>query len=262
MDAAKMSVKELKAYLRLHKKTHCVPFSKLKKPELVALAHSVHSKHGETHKEESHKKIETAKPVRKASPAQIAHREAFAKFAKAKKSGLAMSFADFKKDHLHPEMKASVVEKAEMKELTTALGEKTKAKPFVVEKELTAALSPEKPKKNHEAMAKMRAAKKAGLKIPTKEKDAILVKNEDELKNALVLMGMSEGAARISANKYFSLGGSGYLIWKTPKRINMKKKAVAESEELYKKTLEALSKSESAKKLAEDMAKGKFGKVK
>jgi beta-glucosidase-like glycosyl hydrolase len=142
-----------------------------------------------------------------------------------------MSFADFKKDHLHPVMKASEVEKAEMKELTTALGEKTTAKPFVVEKELTEALSPEKKKRVIKVKNKMEKAveepkkeePKKAVKIPRKESDAIHVKTVDELKNAFVLMGLSEEVASRRAEEHRSQIKYGFHIWKTAKRINMKR---------------------------------------
>jgi len=40
-DVSKMSVKELKAYIRLYKKVHCMPYAKLEKPALVSLAERI-----------------------------------------------------------------------------------------------------------------------------------------------------------------------------------------------------------------------------
>jgi len=88
------------------------------------------------HPKEAEEKSES-KAKKTATPAQIAHRQLFAQYAKSKSK---LPFSEFKKGHLHPEMKASVVEKAEVKDLTSSMGAKSKAKKFVVEKELTEAM--------------------------------------------------------------------------------------------------------------------------
>lgn len=166
MDMSHMTDKELKAHLRLHKNVHGMSVNKLDRPSMVAVAerlkhHNLMANLSDSDFEKHMKEIkklrakavpkeaaaaEEAKPekVKKAAtPAQIAHRQLFAQYAKSRSS---LPFSEFKKGHLHPEMKASVVEKAELKDLTSSLGAKSKAKKFVVEKELTEAMSPEKKK--------------------------------------------------------------------------------------------------------------------
>jgi hypothetical protein len=126
VDVSKLSLKELKAYVRLYKKVHCLPFAKLKKAELVSLARRIQGHEELAHMSEEHftKHQEEMKKVREmvhaskakskeadklmkesdkvgitkrpASEKQLAHRKLFAEYRKAK-SG--KSFAEFKASH-------------------------------------------------------------------------------------------------------------------------------------------------------------------
>ena len=179
MEHSKMSVKELKAFVKMYKKVHKTPFSKMKKPELVALAGRVSK--GEVHKKEASDAPAAPKAPRAATEKQKAHRALFGAWVKAKTG---KPFSEFKAGHHEaapaapkkekkakaeapkaeapkaapkkkakdlgatpspaPKMKVEVIQKAADKELVTAMGGKAKAKKFVVEKELTEALSPKK----------------------------------------------------------------------------------------------------------------------
>lgn len=172
MDMSHMTDKELKAHLRLHKHIHGQPMNKMDRPGMVAVAERLkhhqlmaslpesdfekHMKEIKKMRAKAEPKAEAKVPVegnetttaqvkKAASPAQVAHRQLFAEYAKSKSK---LPFSEFKKGHLHPEMKASVVEKAEMKDLTSAMGAKSKAKKFVVEKALTDAMGTSSDKKS------------------------------------------------------------------------------------------------------------------
>jgi len=116
MDTSKMSVKELKAYVKLYKKVHKTPYGKLKRGDLVALAEKVC-------KGEMEKKAPEAgaapKAARVATEKQKEHRALFGAWVKAK-SG--MSFADFKAGHHAPAAAAAPkVSKKEIKKRMEAL---------------------------------------------------------------------------------------------------------------------------------------------
>jgi len=173
MEHSKMSVKQLKEFVKMYKKVHKTPFSKMKKPELVALAERVSK--GEVHKKEAAPDAAPAAPkaARASTEKQKAHRALFSAWMKAKTG---KPFSEFKagqgsaakieaaapapapkkapkekkvkdlgaKPSPAPKMKVEVIQKAADKELVDAMGGKAKAKPFVVDKELTDALSPKK----------------------------------------------------------------------------------------------------------------------
>lgn len=197
VDVSKLSLKELKAYVRLYKKVHCLPFAKLKKAELVSLARRIQGheelahmsdEHFDKHQEEMKKVREmvhsskakskeadklmkqsdkvgiTKKP---ASEKQLAHRKLFGEYRKAK-SG--MSFAEFKASKSAP-AKAPKVSQRDRKAKAKDLGASTPVEPKmkVVEmekkavKELVKAVEPEKKKRvlSPEHLAKMKAGREA-----------------------------------------------------------------------------------------------------
>jgi len=180
MEHSKMSVKQLKAFVKMYKKVHKTPFSKMKKPELVALAEKV-SKGEVHHKKEAPEHAAAApKAARAATDKQKAHRALFGAWVKAKTG---KPFSEFKGGHSAPaeapkkekkakaepkaepkakapkapkdlgakpspapKMKVEVIQKAVEKELVDAMGGKAKAKKFVVAKELTEAMGGKKMK--------------------------------------------------------------------------------------------------------------------
>jgi hypothetical protein len=181
MEHSKMSVKQLKAFVKMYKKVHKTPFSKMKKPELVALAERVskgevhHKKEAPEHAPEHHA---APKAARAATDKQKAHRALFGAWVKAKTG---KPFSEFKEGHHSaapapkkekkakaepkaehkapkapkdlgakpspaPKMKVEVIQKAVDKELVDSMGGKAKAKKFVVAKELTEAMGGKKMK--------------------------------------------------------------------------------------------------------------------
>jgi hypothetical protein len=174
MEHSKMSVKQLKEFVKMYKKVHKTPFSKMKKPELVALAERVCK--GESIKKEAAPEHAAApKAARVATEKQKAHRALFGAWVKAKTG---KPFSEFKggssapaeapkkekkakaeakaepkapkdlgaKPSPAPKMKVEVIQKAVEKELVDAMGGKAKAKKFVVAKELTEAMGGKKKK--------------------------------------------------------------------------------------------------------------------
>jgi len=189
VDVSKLSLKELKAYVRLYKKVHCLPFAKLKKAELVSLARRIQGHEEVAHMSDEHftKHQEEMKKVREmvhsskakskeadklmkesdkvgitkrpASEKQLAHRKLFGEYKKAK-SG--MSFAEFKASRSAPAKKGR---KAKAKDLGAPTPVEPKMKVVEVEKkavkELVKAVEPEKKKRvlSDEHKAKMKAGR-------------------------------------------------------------------------------------------------------
>lgn len=170
VEHSKMSVKELKAFVKMYKKVHKTPFSKMKKPELVALAERVSK--GEVHKKEAAAAPEAApKAARASTEKQAAHRALFGAWVKAKtgkpfsefKAGQGASpaapAAAPKKFQLKKKIESApvpaAVKKAPKEKKVKDLGAPTPVMPTMkvvgMEKKATdgllAALEPEKPKK-------------------------------------------------------------------------------------------------------------------
>jgi hypothetical protein len=185
------TIAEMKAYLKKYKSVHGKPISKMSKTDMEALSHVVkqhekmasmpehefekhvaemkkmrdHVKGGVEKKEKPMEKKHEEKPmekkVRKSSESQMAHRKAFAEWAK---SGKKITFSEFKAEHGEKhskhekkpvekekpmEKKAEVVQKDEEEDLRVALGRKPrKVEKFVVEKELVEDLSSKSKKKS------------------------------------------------------------------------------------------------------------------
>ena len=171
MEHSKMSVKELKAFVKMYKKVHKTPFSKMKKPELVALAGRVSK--GEVHKKEASAAPEAApKAARASTEKQAAHRALFGAWVKAKtgkpfsefKAGQGASPAapaaeapkkfQFKKK-IESAPAPAAVKKAPKAKKVKDLGAPTPVEPTMkvvgmqkkATDDLVAALEPEKPKK-------------------------------------------------------------------------------------------------------------------
>jgi hypothetical protein len=207
VDVSKLSLKELKAYVRLYKKVHCLPFAKLKKAELVSLARRIQGHEELAHMSEEHftKHQEEMKKVREmihsskakskeadklmkesdkvgitkrpASEKQLAHRKLFGEYKKAK-SG--MSFAEFKASRSAPAKKEPKKAKPGAKQFKKKVdvGAPTPVEPTmkVVEvekkavKALVKAVEPEKKKRvlSPEHLAKMKAGREKARAEKTK----------------------------------------------------------------------------------------------
>jgi len=140
-----MKVKELKALLKECKKVHGKSVSKMTKPEMVKLAGVMkeHKKMASMPEKEFEKHVEDMKKMR----SLVSGTKEEKKMVRAKHVPKAHVVRVASEPHIAPIMKSSIIQKGEDEDIRYALGKPVKVEKFVVEKELTKALSPEKKSK-------------------------------------------------------------------------------------------------------------------
>jgi hypothetical protein len=145
-DQSKMSVKEMKAYLKKYKKVHGKSISKLCKEEMMKLLQVVkqHEMMSSMPEKEFEKHVEDMKKMRSIVSSKPAEKKEEKKMVRAKSVPKAHVVRVAKEPRIAPEMKAEVIQRGEDQDIRYALGKPIKVEKFVVEKELTKALSPEK----------------------------------------------------------------------------------------------------------------------
>ena len=148
-DKTKMSMKEMKAYLKKYKKVHGKSISKMCKEEMMKLLKVVKQHEMMTNMPEKdfEKHVEDMKKMRSLMSSKPAEKKPEPKMVKAKSVPKPHVVRVASEPHIAPIMKSSIIQKGEDEDIRYALGKPVKVEKFVVEKELTKALSPEKKSK-------------------------------------------------------------------------------------------------------------------
>jgi len=151
-DKTKMSVKEMKAYLKKYKKVHGKSISKMCKEEMMKLLHVVkqHEMMSSMPEKDFEKHVEDMKKMRSlvaGTKGVKEEKKAEPKMVRAKAVPKSHVVRVASEPHIAPIMKSSIIQKGEDEDIRYALGKPVKVEKFVVEKELTKALSPEKKSK-------------------------------------------------------------------------------------------------------------------
>lgn len=135
-DHSKMSVKQLKTLLKECKKVHGKSVTKMSKPEMVKLAGVMkeHKKMASMPEKDFEKHVADMRKMRGLQVAPV----------RAKSAPKPHVVRVASEPHIAPIMKSSIIQKGEDEDIRYALGKPVKVEKFVVEKELTKAMSPEK----------------------------------------------------------------------------------------------------------------------
>jgi hypothetical protein len=144
-----MSAKEMKAYLKKYKKVHGKSISKMCKEEMMKLLHVVkqHEVMSSMPEKDFEKHVADMKKMRSIMSSKPEAKKPEPKMVRAKSVPKPHVVRVASEPHIAPIMKSSIIQKGEDEDIRYALGKPVKVEKFVVEKELTKALSPEKKSK-------------------------------------------------------------------------------------------------------------------